>query len=168
MQVPIADANDDKPRSNTLRFGLNVVIALTLAVIWFFSFVHHKRVFGNGNTYLGRLRDEFQKVAPPQETLALDTLKVHAKGPSALVENRYSTRLPVTTVFDHYKKQLSSNGWVYSGRLSVGSATWIDTYCKGEFAASLQSMPSDSSGTSLYSFSISWSEVSIHECSPKT
>ena len=152
-----------KNRDQRLRLGQLAAIALlAVAAIWIYF--QPSDPADDGRTYIGTLREEFQKISPPPGVSAIGDLSVGAKREAALVERQYATQLPTEQVFENYQQQLLSNGWTYRG-LFGGTSNRYEQYCKGEFGASVEARPTD--GSFIYIVSMSWSEITVYECSAK-
>ena len=153
-----------KNRDQRLRLGQLAAIALlAVAAIWiYFQPIDPA---DDGRTYIGTLREEFQKISPPPGVSAIGDLSVGAKREAALVERQYATQLPTEQVFENYQQQLLSNGWTYRGRFQGTGKWWHERYCKGEFGGSIEVRPGD--GSFVYIFSMSRSEITVYECSAK-
>jgi len=135
---------------------------LAVAAIWiYFS---PSKPADDGKNYVGRLRDEFQKISPPSGASAMGDLTVHTKHELALVQRRYVSQNPIEQVLRSYQQQLSSNGWAYSRRFKGGS-DWGEFYCKGEFGASVEVRPAE--GSFVYYFSMTWGGMTALDCSAK-
>jgi hypothetical protein len=165
-QILIFDPDDNDPFSKIVRSIVAVLIASVVAGGWYYNLVASKPIAGDGTLYIGKLREEFQRIPAPEGVSALDRLVVNSKSSSALVEQRYATRPSYDLILAHYDRQLKGNGWSYFGHYAGGS-NGGESYCKGAFEASIEFMPKDVAGNIEYSFSMSWGGASVYKCLPK-
>lgn len=110
---------------------------------------------------LAEVSAEFSSVAPPSGAKVLEpeaTTKVGA----VLVSSRYVIGDSFDSVRRYYRDQLPKGGWRFR-RALASRGNSIDLYCKGALQASVELISQDQS-TDLFAFSISWSGVSLHEC----
>jgi hypothetical protein len=156
-----AEASSPASTSRHMRHAGTALLALGVGTIWAVS-IWKGQPKGDGREYAQTLRQEFERISPPRGLTAASGAREVAKRSSTLIEQRYSGYVPVEDVLSSYDAQLLRNGWRYSANFQGGS-NWGQTYCKGEFAASIEVMPFEHSF--FFSFSMAWDGFTVHECS---
>lgn len=158
---PSNDHNDHKARPVFVFMAAALVLS-----VWFFSVFFSPQASFEGVSKADGLRNEFQKIHPPKGVRPARDIEVRAKTTAALVAQTYFAQNSIGAVLQHYRGQLSKNGWIYRGRFGDGKS-WGEDYCKGDFLASLEVLADGDESGWRYDFSVSWSGVSLKECSKK-
>lgn len=106
---------------------------------------------------------EYQKIIHPPTAIPDGQLEIHTKKGAVLFIQRFTTKVPYEELINYYRHTLNNNGWV-SGR-GFGSEPRIGkAFCKGPYLASTEILDIYKDGSIIYSFSMSWSEISKTEC----
>jgi len=112
---------------------------------------------------LSEVSAEFSRIIPPPAAKpAAPEHEAKTKVGAVLVSSRYLITDSFESVRRYYRDELPKEGWRLR-RAIASRGNWIDVYCKGPLQASVESISQDQS-TDLFAFSISWSGVSLHEC----
>jgi hypothetical protein len=152
-------------RESVLRMAAVFVCLAAIALISFFSIRAelNSKARGHGGPHLAELRRDFSRASPPPDAVLLGVVREYSKVGWASVDARYRRNpLQANALLDAYAAELLLNGWRSIGRSSTGRGL-TERFCKNDYEATVTT----ESDPSLYDFSMTWSEISIAECSER-
>jgi hypothetical protein len=146
-------------QSNRIRPLFVAMIALVVITVIVLTIVN--RPTPTEHWSVSAIRSEYQKIGvPPGSTVAGDMDVLTKYGVNA-VGRRYSTSNQAASLLQHYRSELTQNGWSYLGDFHSGEH-WGESYCKRKLLARIELFTAQGPGE--YAFSMSWGDVSEGQC----
>lgn len=154
---------DTRPSRRQLQGVRPIFVALAVLVAAVVFWATRERGPSAIQPSLAEVSAEFSIVAPPPgANPSAGAPEAATKVGAVLVSSRYSIADSFDSVRRYYREELPKKGWRFRRALpSHGNP--IDLYCKGTLQASIESISQEKS-TELFALSMSWSGVSLHEC----
>jgi hypothetical protein len=162
MNDPSSDLSRmPKPGKGTgLSLWLTVTMAATIGLVFWVT--RDNEIPKGPAPSFAELTEAFTRIEPPASSTLREGPDKSIKTGSEMMTARYELTESDDAARTHYRDNLSQNGWRY--RRTLGSVpNWVDVYCKGPFQGSVELVRSRSP-TSIIALSISWNEISVHEC----
>ena len=135
-----------------------VAIALLIGAVFVFTASRFKP---KGQWSTEAIRSEYGKIKPPEGARTLGDLSVLVKYGVTSVSSRYEVLDTDIDVLQHYRAELTSNGWSYVDDFHAGEH-WGESYCKRKLLANVELF--NAHGKGPYALSMSWGDVSARQC----
>jgi hypothetical protein len=152
-----------RPSKRPVQGARPIFVALAVLVAAVVFWAARERGPSSVQPSLTEVSAEFSAVAPPPgANPSAGAPEATTKVGAVLVSSRYSIADSFDSVRRYYREELPKAGWKFRRALpSHGNS--IDLYCKETLQASVESISREQS-TELFTLSMSWSGVSLREC----
>lgn len=122
MFAPLKNNATAQKGASQLRTVAGAVGVVILLSVWVYAFISNSPGHRDGAAGLSVLRAAFDDVPVMTGSSPSEHLFAQSKPGSNLVEQRYLTKSPLSSILDYYDGQLQGRGWSF--RMSHGGFVW--------------------------------------------